>query len=199
MLRQKPRRLQYATGILSRAAFRIHGIQNHISGRDGWIRTSECRRQRPMPYRLATPPYSFARNSVTLKITRCVRSASQGYMGWVKGLEPSTLGTTIRCSNQLSYTHHIHVMTAKQYLLSEPNGRDGWIRTSECRRQRPMPYRLATPPYSFARNSVTLKITRCVRSASQGYMGWVKGLEPSTLGTTIRCSNQLSYTHHIQI
>ena len=28
-------------------------------------------------------------------------------MGWVKGLEPSTLGTTIRCSNQLSYTHHI--------------------------------------------------------------------------------------------
>ena len=29
-------------------------------------------------------------------------------------------------------------------------------------------------------------------------MGWVKGLEPSTLGTTIRCSNQLSYTHHIK-
>ena len=152
-----------------------------------------------MPYRLATPPYSFARNSVTLKITRCVRSASQGYMGWVKGLEPSTLGTTIRCSNQLSYTHHIHVMTAiAVFVVRAINGRDGWIRTSECRRQRPMPYRLATPPYSFARNSVTLKITRCVRSASQGYMGWVKGLEPSTLGTTIRCSNQLSYTHHIK-
>ncbi len=30
-------------------------------------------------------------------------------------------------------------------------------------------------------------------------MGWVKGLEPSTPGTTIRCSNQLSYTHHIQL
>ncbi len=29
-------------------------------------------------------------------------------------------------------------------------------------------------------------------------MGWVKGLEPSTPGTTIRCSNQLSYTHHIR-
>ena len=27
-------------------------------------------------------------------------------MGWVKGLEPSTPGTTIRCSNQLSYTQH---------------------------------------------------------------------------------------------
>ena len=30
-------------------------------------------------------------------------------------------------------------------------------------------------------------------------MGWVMGLEPTTLGTTIRCSNQLSYTHHIKI
>ena len=27
-------------------------------------------------------------------------------MGWEMGLEPTTLGTTIRCSNQLSYTHH---------------------------------------------------------------------------------------------
>ena len=30
-------------------------------------------------------------------------------VGWVKGLEPSTPGTTIRCSNQLSYTHHIYI------------------------------------------------------------------------------------------
>ncbi len=39
------------------------------------------------------------------------RSRSSGpsalYVGWVKGFEPSTPGTTIRCSNQLSYTHHI--------------------------------------------------------------------------------------------
>ena len=30
-------------------------------------------------------------------------------------------------------------------------------------------------------------------------LGWVKGLEPSTPGTTIRCSNQLSYTHQMRI
>ena len=39
------------------------------------------------------------------------RSRSSGpsalHVGWVKGFEPSTPGTTIRCSNQLSYTHHI--------------------------------------------------------------------------------------------
>ena len=27
-------------------------------------------------------------------------------MGWMKGIEPSTPGITIQCSNQLSYTHH---------------------------------------------------------------------------------------------
>lgn len=28
-------------------------------------------------------------------------------MGWLRGFEPPTLGTTSRCSNQLSYSHHI--------------------------------------------------------------------------------------------
>ena len=36
------------------------------------------------------------------------------FVGWVKGLEPSTPGTTIRCSNQLSYTHHIKQWHAKR-------------------------------------------------------------------------------------
>ena len=27
-------------------------------------------------------------------------------MGWLTGLEPATPGITIRCSNQLSYSHH---------------------------------------------------------------------------------------------
>ena len=27
--------------------------------------------------------------------------------GWLMGFEPTTLGTTNRCSNQLSYSHHV--------------------------------------------------------------------------------------------
>ena len=124
MLRQKPRRLQYATGILPRAAFRIQGFKICHNGRDGWIRTSECRRQRPMPYRLATPPYSRHKREVSVKnaLRPCRCRASRNNMGWVKGLEPSTLGTTIRCSNQLSYTHHIK-------FAADGNGTPGGIRT----------------------------------------------------------------------
>ena len=29
-------------------------------------------------------------------------------------------------------------------------------------------------------------------------MGWLTGFEPATLGTTSRCSNQLSYSHHLE-
>ena len=32
------------------------------------------------------------------------------HLGWVMGFEPTTPGTTIRCSNQLSYTHHISLL-----------------------------------------------------------------------------------------
>ena len=38
-----------------------------------------------------------------------IKSHPSLFVGWVKGLEPSTPGTTIRCSNQLSYTHHIYI------------------------------------------------------------------------------------------
>ena len=33
--------------------------------------------------------------------------------GWKVGLEPTTFGTTIRRSNQLSYTHHVDLTGAK--------------------------------------------------------------------------------------
>ena len=60
-----------------------------------------------MPYHLATPQYPSL--SFQWK-NKGLGSAPNPLfcLGWVKGLEPSTPGTTIRCSNQLSYTHQIH-------------------------------------------------------------------------------------------
>ena len=57
-----------------------------------------------MPYHLATPQYS----SFQWKARDWDQLPIPCFMGWVKGLEPSTPGTTIRCSNQLSYTHQIY-------------------------------------------------------------------------------------------
>ena len=57
-----------------------------------------------MPYHLATPQYS----SYQWKARDWDQLPIPCFMGWVKGLEPSTPGTTIRCSNQLSYTHQIY-------------------------------------------------------------------------------------------
>lgn len=44
-------------------------------------------------------------------------------MGWVKGLEPSTYGTTTRRSSQLSYTHHVP-LTRSALLLCTRIERD---------------------------------------------------------------------------
>ncbi len=35
-------------------------------------------------------------------------------MGWLKGFEPSTPGTTNQCSNQLSYSHH-HIFQSPEH------------------------------------------------------------------------------------
>jgi hypothetical protein len=37
-------------------------------------------------------------------------------MGWLTGFEPATPGTTSRCSNQLSYSHHLEKYTNRTSL-----------------------------------------------------------------------------------
>ena len=44
-------------------------------------------------------------------------------------------------------------------------------------------------------NSVVLRVGI---SLFASLVGWLTGLEPATPGITIRCSNQLSYSHHIR-
>ncbi len=73
-----------------------------------------------MPYHLATPLDLGERPGPEQKL-RPFRL----HVGWVKGFEPSTPGTTIRCSNQLSYTHHI--TDARLHL--KPAGTPGGTRT----------------------------------------------------------------------
>ena len=65
-----------------------------------------------MPYHLATS--QSGKDAEDRELFPIPRS-----MGWDKGLEPSTPGTTIRCSNQLSYTHHI-IHLARQEGFEPP-------------------------------------------------------------------------------
>ena len=41
------------------------------------------------------------------------------FVGWKKGFEPSTLGTTIRYSNQLSYIHHFETAKIRFFLIGK--------------------------------------------------------------------------------
>ena len=49
-------------------------------------------------------------------------------LGWMMGFEPTTPGITIRCSNQLSYTHQIYRWTkfnkqARSFIATAPTAR----------------------------------------------------------------------------
>ena len=95
-------------------------------------------------------------------------------MGWVKGLEPSTPGTTIRCSNQLSYTHHIADCSQ---IGSQNRGPSPCQRTIQLERIRGIQGR--TTPQCPEQNCSD--------------MARLKGLEPLTHCLEGSCSIHLSY------
>ena len=55
--------------------------------------------------------------------------------GWLMGFEPTTLGTTNRCSNQLSYSHHVPSFRPRVVLK-------GAQRYSRCLNVKPFPWGL---------------------------------------------------------
>ena len=97
-------------------------------------------------------------------------------MGWVKGLEPSTLGTTIRCSNQLSYTHHI-------LFASRKIGTPGGIRFSA---EKPRRLKQSTGLFFKSRlsNPLTMPFQLLARQ---------EGFEPPAYCLEGSCSIRLSY------
>ena len=112
-------------------------------------------------------------------------------MGWVKGFEPSTPGTTIRCSNQLSYTHHV----------GSENGTPEGTRTPGLLLRRQLLY----PAELLAHIKTALWGTHtrlCLQEPCQGSMERVKGIGPSypawkagvlPLNYTRVCSKEVSF------
>ena len=112
-------------------------------------------------------------------------------LGWKTGLEPATLGITIRCSNQLSYIHQ-----CKTTLPSPPcpPGAPGRTRTCNRRLRRPVlyPVELRAP----GRNDTGLVHAASMRIAGPGQNGLVgaEGFEPTTSSSQSWRSTRLSYT-----
>ena len=105
-------------------------------------------------------------------------------MGWKTGFEPATPGITIRCSNQLSYIHHI------QQLTTYRSGAPDRTRTCNRRLRRPVLYpvelRALGPGLSHpARRQITDPASEVVG---------VEGFEPPTLWSQTRCATRLRYT-----
>ena len=105
-------------------------------------------------------------------------------MGWVKGLEPSTPGTTIRCSNQLSYTHHIRTTLSGDPAVKR-NGTPEGTRTPDPLLRRQLLY----PPELQARMERVMGIEP-TRPA------WKAGILPlnyTRMGTRTSSRCQLAY------
>ena len=159
--------------VLCQLSYWVRRIKNY--GWGGRTRTSACGSQSPLPYHLATPPCSGEKRK-DLGPEPKLRPFRL-YVGWVKGLEPSTPGTTIRCSNQLSYTHHIKVE-----LLKEKNGTPEGTRTPGPLLRRQLLY----PPELQAHMERVMGIEP-TRPA------WKAGILPLNYTRMLVCSLHVSY------
>src|SRR5476649_673593 len=133
-------------------------------------------------------------------------------MWWKTGLEPATLGITIRCSNQLSYIHHCFQILSDCVpaccTFARCLGAPDRNRTCNRRLRRPVlyPVELQARGTSLAHRSFPGHHKRalhlpykphgcanCARSSGHQLVG-VEGFELSTSSSQSWRSTRLSYT-----
>ena len=98
-------------GMQQRIPIRVFGKKRTLHRRwQGWLDSNQrVRESKSLALPLGYTPISVRDKRTGKGRSRSSRPLRLIGLGWVKGLEPSTPGTTIRCSNQLSYTHHIRL------------------------------------------------------------------------------------------
>ena len=84
-------------------------------------------------------------------------------MAGVPGFEPGNAGIKNRCLTAWRYPNN----RAVNRLLEE-DGWGTWIRTRECRYQKPVPYRLAIPQYRRGYPQISKKIWLGYLDSNQG-------------------------------
>ena len=119
----------------------LHLLFKHIVLQEGII---SCSLNQPFSFILSYDVLKSTENDTATKNESCELQKSQGleadFDGFSEGIKNERFELQILLKNQ---------EVTSENATSVLSGWGGWIRTNECRHQKPMPYHLATPQYYF--------------------------------------------------